>query len=85
MSDLHEGPLTPVSVAPSQALTAREKRRRRRTQRHRFEEILGWIVVPFILYGIYWGVSAGFDVLGTTPGTVWDQMMQVKQIMEKRG
>lgn len=85
MSDLHEGPLTPVSTpASAPKPTAREKRWLRRRQRHRFEEILGWIVVPFILYGIFWGISAGFDFLGTTPGTVWDQLMQVKQMMEKR-
>ena len=85
MSDLHEGPLTPVSTpSPPSKLTAREKRWRRRRQRHRFEEILGWIVVPFIIYGIYWGISAGFDFLGTSPGTVWDQLMQVKQMMERR-
>lgn len=85
MNDLHEGPLTPVSTpAPPQKLTRREERRRRRTRRHRGEELLGWILVPIIVYGIYWGINAGFDALGTTPGTVWDQLMQVKQMMEKR-
>ena len=53
-------------------------------RRRRGEEILGWILVPIICYGIYWGISAGFDVLGTTPGTVWDQLMQVKQMLEKK-
>lgn len=85
MSELHEVHLTPVSAPAHQPKpTRREQRRRRRTRRHRFEEILGWIVVPFIVYGIYWGIGAGFEVLGTTPGTVWDQLMQVKQMMEKR-
>lgn len=83
MSDLHEGPLTPVT-APPPKLTRREERRLRRKRRRRSEEILGWILVPVMIYGIYWGISAGFDFLGTTPGTVWDQLMQVKQMMEKR-
>ncbi|MCJ2129164.1 hypothetical protein [Methylobacterium sp. E-045] len=90
MSDLQEGPLTPLSsqgtpvAARPQKLTRREERRRRRIRRRRGEEILGWILVPIICYGIYWGISAGFDVLGTTPGTVWDQLMQVKQMLEKK-
>ncbi len=90
MSELQEGPLTPLSaqapLAPTRPpkLTRREERRRRRIRRRRGEEILGWILVPIICYGIYWGISAGFDVLGTTPGTVWDQLMQVKQMLEKK-
>jgi hypothetical protein len=84
MSDLHEGPLTPVSTAAPPKLTRREERNRRRNRRRRGEEILGWVLVPFIVYGIYWGITAGFDAIGTTPGTVWDQLMQVKQMMEKR-
>ncbi|WP_336487628.1 hypothetical protein [Methylobacterium nigriterrae] len=88
MSELHEGPLTPIShPAPppqKQTLTAREERRRRRKRRRRGEEILGWFLVPVIIFGIYWGISAGFEFLGTSPGQVWDQLMQVKAMMEKR-
>lgn len=86
MNDLHEGPLTPLSapMAPAKP-TRREERRMRRKRRRRGEEILGWILVPVILFGIYWGITAGFEFLGTTPGTVWDQLMQVKAMMEKRG
>ncbi|HEV7439732.1 MAG TPA: hypothetical protein VGN94_08935 [Methylobacterium sp.] len=84
-SDLHEGPLTPVSrPAPPPKLTRREERRRRRTRRRRGEEILAWILVPVIILGIYWGITAGFELLGTSPGQVWDQLMQVKAMMEKR-
>jgi len=87
MNELHEGPLTPVSTtqAHTAKLTRREERRLRRKRRRRGEEILGWILVPVIVVGIYWGVSAGFEFLGTTPGQVWDQLMQVKAMMEKRG
>ncbi|MCJ2035458.1 hypothetical protein [Methylobacterium sp. J-068] len=86
MNDLHEGPLTPVSTAQPMPpkLTRREERQLRRRRRRRGEEILGWIVVPVIVVGIYWGVTAGLDFLGTSPGQLWDQLMQVKAMMEKR-
>lgn len=86
MSDLHEGPLTPISQThqPVPKLTAREQRRLRRKRRRQGEEILGWILVPVIVVGIYWGVTAGLDVLGTSPGQLWDQLMQVKAMLEKR-
>ena len=29
-------------------------------------------------------ITAGFEALGTSPGLVWDQLMQVKAMMEKR-
>jgi hypothetical protein len=78
MNDLHEGPLTPVSTVQSApvTLTRREERRLRRKRRRRGEEILGWILVPVIVFGI--------EFLGTSPGQVWDQLMQVKAMMEKR-
>ena len=87
-SDVQEEPLTPVSTPPAPSkpikLTRREERTRRRRSRRRGEEILGWILVPVILLGIYWGITATFDMLGTTPGTVWDQLMQVKAALQKR-
>ncbi|KQP40598.1 hypothetical protein ASF49_20520 [Methylobacterium sp. Leaf104] len=86
MNDLQEGPLTPIATKqpPAPKLTAREQRRLRRRRRRRGEEILGWILVPVIVVGIYWGVTAGLDFLGTSPGQLWDQLMQVKAMMEKR-
>ena len=84
--DLHEGPLTPVAhTAPSKRLTAREQRRLRRQRRRRGEELLAWVLVPLICFGIYWGITSGFEFMGTSPGQVWDQLMQVKAMMEKRG
>ena len=87
-SDVQEEALTPVPASPVPSkpvkLTRREERTRRRRSRRRGEEILAWILVPVILFGIYWGVTATFDVLGTTPGTVWDQLMQVKAALQKR-
>ena len=84
MNDLHEGPLTPVSHPVQPTPTRREGRRLRRRRRHRGEELLGWVLVPIIVVGLYWGINAGFEALGTSPGLVWDQLMQVKAMMEKR-
>ncbi len=82
---LHEGPLPPIAQpAPPKSLTWREERRRRRQRRKRGEEVLAWVLVPLICVGIYLGVNAGFDFFGTSPGQVWDQLMQVKAMMEKR-
>jgi hypothetical protein len=86
-SDAQEEPLRPVATPPAPPQTkasAREQRRRRRRARHRGEEILGWILVPVILFGIYWGVTAGLEFMGTSPGVVWDQLMQVKAALEKK-
>jgi hypothetical protein len=81
-----EEPLAPVvRPAPPKKPTAREQRRRRRQRRRRGEELLAWVLVPLICFGIYWGINAGFEFLGTSPGQVWDQLMQVKAMMEKRG
>lgn len=85
--DLREGPLTPVTQdapAQKQKPSARELRRQRRRRRRRGEEILAWVLVPLICFGLYWSVTAGFEFLGTSPGQVWDQLMQVKAMMEKR-
>ena len=86
--DAQEETLAPVdrSVQPARPPkpTRREERRRRRKARRRGEEILAWVLVPLILMGLYWGVTAGFEVMGTTPGTVWDQLMQVKAALQKK-
>lgn len=87
-SDAQEEPLTPVAASTASArpkpLSPREQRRRRRRARHRGEEILGWILVPLILIGVVWGVNAGLEAMGTSPGVVWDQLMQVKAALEKK-
>ncbi|MBE7247001.1 hypothetical protein ACLBX9_20285 [Methylobacterium sp. A49B] len=83
--NLHEGPLSPVAQpAPPKKPTWREERRKRRRRRKRGEEVLSWFLVPLICFGVYWGVNAGFSFFGTSPGQVWDQLMQVKAMMEKR-
>ena len=88
MDDTHEEVLTPVESPPAPAkpkkLTRREERRKRRKARRRNEEVLAWVLVPVIVFGLWWGVTAGFEFFGTTPGTVWDQLMQVKKQLENR-
>lgn len=87
MSDTHEDALTPVPrqpLPPKPKLTGREARRKRRKARRRYEEILAWILVPVIVLCVWWGVNAVFDFFGTTPGTVWDQLLQVKKQLEKK-
>lgn len=86
-TDTHEESLTPVARAappPKAKLSWRAARRRRRKARHRFEELVAWVAVPLILLGLYWGVTAGLEFLGTSPSQVWDQLMQVKQALQKR-
>ena len=85
--DWREGPLNPVTLAPPvqpQKPSGKELRRQRRRRRRRGEEILAWVLVPLICFGIYWSITAVFDFMGTSPGQVWDQFMQVKAMMEKR-
>ena len=43
---------------PKQKLGWLEQRDRRRRRRKRFEEVLGWILVPAFIYLIYLGVKA---------------------------
>jgi hypothetical protein len=48
----------------------REQRWERRRRRRFVEEILGWILVPLILLGGYWGVKSGLNAVGTTPSAL---------------
>ncbi len=50
-----EGPVAPPA---KQKLSWGEKRDRRRRRRKVFEEVMGWILVPAILYLGYLGVQA---------------------------
>jgi hypothetical protein len=50
--------------------TWREQRWERRRRRRWFEEVLGWILVPIIVFGAYWAVTAGLAALGTSPAAL---------------
>jgi hypothetical protein len=84
--EIHEGPLVPaVATAAPAKPTWREQRRRRRRRRRIGEEILGWLLVPVILFAGYWTVNAVFSAMGTTPGAVYEQAKLAKQVLEKKG
>jgi len=50
--------------------TWREERWERRRRRMWFEEVLGWILVPLILVGLYYIVVALLGALGTSPSAI---------------
>ena len=63
------GPLPAVEApaVPARRKSWREQRWERRRRRRLFEEVLGWILVPTIVFGLYWAVEAGLGALGTSP------------------
>lgn len=71
VSDFHEDEAAPARRGRSRQprtqaaapLTAREQRWQRRRRRYWMEEILGWLLVPVILIGLYWALVAGLAVL----------------------
>lgn len=85
--EMREDTLAPAPAPQKPAkkkLTWREARRKRRKARKRGEELLAWVLVPVMLLGLYWGIASAFDYFNTTPGQVWDQLMQVKQALERK-
>ena len=56
----HAAEPAPERPAPArrEKLSWFEKRDRRRRRRKAFEEVLGWILVPAFIYGIYLAVKA---------------------------
>ena len=73
-SELHEGPLAQAQPAKK---TWREKRWERRRRRIWFEEILGWLLVPVILFVGYWALVSVLAAFGTTPGQIVDVIKAV--------
>ena len=63
----------PAAPASKPRLSWGEKRDRRRNRRRLFEEVLGWILVPAILYGAYLMVQAA----GGIPKEVQDIIGEV--------
>lgn len=48
----------------------REERWERRRRRMWFEEVLGWILVPLILIGLYYVAVAILAAVGTSPSAI---------------
>jgi hypothetical protein len=44
-----------------------EKRRQRRRKRERLEELIAWILVPAMAFGLYWGWLQVRDQIKGTP------------------
>jgi hypothetical protein len=61
-----EAPLA-AAPAPAQSKSWREQRWERRRRRRLFEEILGWVLVPAIGFGVYWAATATLAAFGTSP------------------
>jgi hypothetical protein len=66
-SEIDDGSLETAAAAPVYKKTWREKRWERRRRRRTGEEILGWILVPLMVIGLFWGVKGGLGALGTSP------------------
>ena len=78
-SEIHEGSLkTAPAAAPVYRKSWREKRWERRRRRRAVEEILGWVLVPLIVLGLFWGVRSGLGAIGTSPTAI---IQGVKTVM----
>ncbi|WP_262032211.1 hypothetical protein [Microvirga sp. Mcv34] len=72
-SEIHEGPLEASRTLDAPAkLSWREKRYRRRRRRVWFEEIMGWILVPVIIFGCYWLLTILLNAVGTSPAAIME-------------
>jgi len=72
-SEIHEGPLEASRTLDAPAkLSWREKRYLRRRRRVWFEEALGWILVPVIVFGCYWLLNIGLNAVGTSPAAIME-------------
>ncbi len=67
--------------APRTRLSWFEKRDRRRRRRKLFEEILGWILVPALIYLVYLGIRA----VGGVPKEIVDFGNEIVGIVLKGG
>jgi hypothetical protein len=57
-------------VLPAARKSWREQRWERRRRRRFHEELLGWILVPLIVFGIYWAVDSALGAMGTSPAAL---------------
>jgi hypothetical protein len=77
-TELHEAPIEATRIIePPPKLSWREKREQRRRRRVWFEEILGWILVPAIIFGCYWLLNVGLSALGTSPAALMDGLKTI--------
>jgi hypothetical protein len=68
-TEVHEGPLQPAAASAARK-SWREQRWERRRRRRFHEELLGWILVPVIVFGCYWAVDSALGAMGTSPSAL---------------
>lgn len=70
--DVQQAPLetAPAAVTGPQKKTWREQRWERRRRRIWFEEALGWVLVPLIVFAAYWAIDMVLTGLGTSPAAI---------------
>jgi hypothetical protein len=68
-TEVHEGPLQAVPAVAARK-SWREQRWERRRRRRFHEELLGWILVPLIVFGVYWAVDSTLGAMGTSPAAL---------------
>jgi hypothetical protein len=70
--DVQQAPLetAPAAATGPQKKTWREQRWERRRRRIWFEELLGWILVPLIVFAAYWAIDMVLTGLGTSPAAI---------------
>jgi len=77
-TELHEAPIEATRIIePRPKLSWRERRELRRRRRVWFEEILGWILVPVIIFGCYWLLNVGLAAMGTSPAALLEGIRTV--------
>ena len=69
-TETQESALQPATSVPSTRKSWREQRWERRRRRRLHEEVLGWLLVPAIVFGCYWAVDATLGALGTSPAAL---------------
>jgi hypothetical protein len=82
VADLTEtAPQTEQIKTKKQRVGWLEKRRIRRRKRVMFEEIMGWILVPFLLYFLY----LGYKAMGGMPPAVKDFLNELLGLAMRGG
>ena len=70
-AELPSAPVEPAAApAAPERLTWREKRWERRRRRRIAEEVIGWILVPLIVFAAYGFLKLILGALGTSPGAL---------------
>jgi hypothetical protein len=69
-TEIQDGALQPATSVPVTRKSWREQRWERRRRRRLHEELLGWLLVPTIVFGCYWAVDAMLGALGTSPAAL---------------